>query len=80
MVQSVDSSEEFFRKLYIELIRDDEIYKGVGGYLKRASRAVRNRLTRLRGVSLEGGIEIDAHDNIDYFHECYELVRDFSNK
>ena len=80
VVQSVDSSEVFFRKLYSELIRDDEIYNGVGGYLKRASHAVMNRLSRLRGVSLEGGIEIDAQDNIDYFHECYELIRDLSDK
>lgn len=80
VVQSVNSSEEFFRKMYSELIRDTEIYNGISGYVKQMGHAVRNRFTRLRGVSLEGGIEIDAQDNIDYYNECYELIRGFERK
>jgi hypothetical protein len=79
-VQGVDSSEDFFHRLYHELICDHDIYHGAQSYLKQASHAIIRYLNRVRGVSIEGEIEVDAHDVMDYYHECYKLMQKFNGK
>lgn len=79
IVQSVDSSEEFFKKLYNELINDDEIFEGIEGYLKRTTGIVRHYLGRLTGISTEG-FDVSPNDNINYYQECLDLMEFFKNK
>lgn len=80
IIQSVDSSELFFSKLFKALISDEDIYTGATGYLKRTSHSFKEVISRLRGISLEGGVQIDAKNSIDYYHECYELLTHLENK
>ena len=79
-VQSVDNSKQFFRQLFTELIRDDAIYSGAEAYYKHASYALKVFFSKLRGVSIEGGLNIDAHDSINYYHECNELLSHLKDK
>ncbi len=80
IIQSVDSSELFFNKLFKALISDENICTGLTGYIKRASHSLKDFISRLRGISLEGGIQMDAKNSIDYYHECYELLTYLENK
>lgn len=80
IIQSVNSSELFFRNLYAELIRDDAIFDGIDGYIKRTSHVVKSTFSKLRGISIEGGFNMDAHDSIDYYHECFELITHLKGK
>ncbi len=80
VIQSVYSSEDFFRLLYRELITDHEIYRGAKSYLKQTTHTVIRYLNRIRGVSIEGEIEIGKQDLIDYYCECYKLMQKFEGK
>jgi len=79
-IQSVNSSDDFFRRLYRELICDHEIYQGAQSYIKQATHAVTRYLNRVRGVSIEGEVEIDAQDIINYYCECHKLMQKFEGK
>jgi len=86
IVQSINSSEEFFKKLYGELIDDKEIYAGVKGYLKYASLSVSNYIRNFREVSFEvfplpikGKLQLSSAE-INYYDECMALMQSFKNK
>ena len=79
IIQSVDSGGLFFKKLYAKLIQDKAIFEGASGYFKNASHAVRSAISKISGISLEG-IKIDAENSIDYFHECFELIKQLKDK
>ncbi len=76
IVQSVNSQEEFFKKLYNELIEDKEIFEGVERYLKKASSTLRSYASRVSGVSLDG-ITVNPDEVIDYYEECIKLIASF---
>ena len=76
IVQSVETEEEFFKKLFNELINDEEIFSGVGGYLKRVGTTLGGYISRIRGVSTEG-LSINPHEVIDYYQETIALIKDF---
>ena len=77
IVQSVDSSDEFFKKLFNELLNDQQIIKGIKGYLTRASNEVKKYSSRITGVSLNGSVDIGVNERIDYYYECTELIKNF---
>ena len=79
-VQSASSSHDFFQHLFKQLIKNDEIFQGVEGYKKRSSAGLNRLLSRFRGISLEGGLQIDNNEVIDYFTECKDLMNDFQGK
>jgi len=79
IIQSIESSESFFRQLYHDLICDDEIYGAVDSYIKQASHSVKSFFNRLRGVSLEG-MKMSAENNIDYYRECETLFSHLKSK
>ncbi|MFK5986747.1 MAG: hypothetical protein QM479_15170 [Pseudomonadota bacterium] len=75
IVQSVDSSEEFFKKLFNELLNDKDIFDGIGGYWARTGSTVKKYASRITGFSIEGSIELDPDEHIDYYHECLQLIK-----
>ena len=79
-IQGVNRGEDFFRLLYKELICDPDIYQGAERYFKQTTHAVKLCFNRLRGVSMEDGIKMDAHDSIDYYYECRTLISHFNDK
>ena len=76
IVQSVNSQEEFFKKLFNELIEDKEIFEGVNGYLKKATSTVKGYARRINGISLDG-ITINPDEVINYYEECIKLISSF---
>jgi len=77
IVQSVDNEEQFFKKLYNELISDKEIFEGVRGYLTKASANVKYYASKISGFSLQGKVEINSDASIDYYEECINLINNF---
>ncbi len=67
IVQSVASVEEFNKRLFDELMKNQQVYNGFDGFRKRANAEIKRYVTRLRSVSLEGGIEINDNENINYY-------------
>ncbi|MCJ8269900.1 MAG: hypothetical protein MJK04_10920, partial [Psychrosphaera sp.] len=45
-VMSVDSSEEFFKKLFNELIKNEAIFSGIQGFITRSSNSVKQYVSR----------------------------------
>lgn len=80
IVQSVDSSEEFFKKLYNELVGDKEIFEGIEGYWKRTTSSVKKYASRITGFSIEGSVEVGEDDTINYYDECMLLIEHFDKK
>jgi len=80
IVQSVDSSEEFFKKLYNDLVSDKEIFDGADGYWKRTTSSVKKYASRITGFSIEGSVAIGDDDTIDYYTECMSLIEHFDKK
>lgn len=76
IVQSVNSQEEFFKKLFNELIEDKEIFEGLDRYFKKATSTVRAYASRIRTVSLES-ITINPDEIINYYEECIKLISSF---
>ncbi len=74
IVQSIDTSEEFFKNLYNQLINDKEIFNGIEGYIERAKATTRAYISKVSGVSLQGNITINPKENIDYYQELLELI------
>ena len=77
IVQSVDSSEEFFKKLFNELLNDKAIFDGISGYLTRTGNTVKKYTSRITGVNVNGSIDFDPNEHIDYYHECIQLITEF---
>ncbi len=76
-VQSVDSSEEFFKKLFNELIKNKEVFEGISGYFSKTTSHLRLYAKRITGFSLTGSVKINPDENIDYYTECTRLFEDF---
>jgi len=67
IVQSIDTSEEFFKKLYNDLVSDKEIFDGIEGYWQRTTSSVKRYGSRITGISIEGSVEIGDDDTINYY-------------
>jgi len=76
IVQSVNSQEEFFKKLFNELLEDTEILEGVGSYLAKTSATLRSYVSRISGISLDG-ITLNPEEVINYYEECIKLISSF---
>lgn len=76
IVQSVDSQEQFFKKLYNELLKDKEIYEGISGYFTKASAYTKYYASKISGVSIEGQVDI-KEASINYYEECIKLIESF---
>ncbi len=74
IVQSVNSQEEFFKKLFNELIEDKEIFEGVSGYLTRISPVVNSYINRVNGIK---GVTLKDPMPINYYKECIKLIESF---
>jgi hypothetical protein len=72
-VMSVDSSEEFFKKLFNELVKNEEIFSGIKGYLTRGTSTLRQYISRISGFSVTGSLTVNQDDRIDYYQECQRL-------
>jgi energy-coupling factor transporter ATP-binding protein EcfA2 len=77
IVQSVDTSEEFFKTLFNTLIQDKEIFDGLDGYWQRTTTSVKHYISRITGFSLEGNFELREEESIDYYQECMALLGHF---
>ncbi len=73
-VQSVDSINEFFKQIYKLLLEDDSIFGFYERHFKKAKGAVKNFISRIRGISTEG-IEIDPEEQVNYYNECEILLK-----
>jgi hypothetical protein len=73
-VQSVDSTNEYFKQLYKMLLEDNSIFGFCDSYFKKAKGAVKSFISRVRGLSTEG-IEIDPNEHVDYYLECEHLLK-----
>lgn len=80
IVQSIDSSEEFFKKLYNELVGDKEIFDGIEGYWTRTSSLVKQYASRITGFTIDGSVEVGEEDTINYYKECMLLIKYFDKK
>ena len=76
-VESVDSQEEFFKRLFNELISDKEIFEGISGYLTRATSSVKEYIVKISGFSISGNIKIDHNESINYYEEFIKLIESF---
>ena len=79
IVQSVNSQEEFFKKLFNEFIEDKEIFEGINGYLKKASSTLRSYVSKINGISLDG-ITLNNNESINYYEECINLIKSFKTE
>jgi hypothetical protein len=75
---SVDSSEEFFKKLFNELIKNEAIFSGIKGYLTRGTNTLRKYVSRISGFSVTGDITVNSSESIDYYNECHRLFEALS--
>lgn len=81
IVQSVNSEEEFFKKLYNELLNDREIFNGVKGYFTRSTAAVQRYAYRITGITiLDVNVNMGQHETINYYEECIELIQSFKTE
>ena len=80
IVQSIDTSEEFFKKLYNDLVSDKEIFDGIAGYWERTTSSVKRYGSRITGISIEGSVEIGDEDTINYYEECLSLLKHFDRE
>jgi len=80
IVQSVDTSEEFFKKLYNALLDDKEIFDGLNGYWKRTTSSAKRYASRITGFSIEGSVEVGEEETINYYDECMLLIEHFDKK
>lgn len=76
-VESVDSQEEFFKRLFNALISDKEIFEGISGYLTRATSSVKVYIVKITGFSINGNIKIDHNESINYYEEFIKLIESF---
>lgn len=79
-VQSATHSNEFFEKLFKELIKNNTVFAGMNGFTQRASAGLKNIISRVRNITLEGGFEIDKTANIDYYTELQTLIKALTEK
>ena len=71
IVQSVNSQEEFFKKLFNELIEDKEIFDGVSGYLTRISPVVNSCISRVNGIK---GVTLKDTTPIERIYKIYTSI------
>lgn len=74
IIQSVDTSEEFFKKLYNELISDKTIFEGLDGYFKRTSSNIRAYASKISSFSIHGTVKINTEENINYYEESIKII------
>ena len=79
-VQSATHSNEFFEKLFKELIKNNTVFAGMNGFTQRASAGLKIIISRVRNITLEGGLEIDKTANIDYYTELQTLIKALTEK
>ena len=75
IVQSVSSQGEFFKKLFNELINDNQIYSRIDQWVNNATTALKQYVTRIKSVNLGGTIELDKEASLDY-HDLIQQVFD----
>lgn len=80
-VQSIDTSEEFFKSLFNELIKNEEIFNGVAGYLRKAKNVLKCYVSRISGFSMMSGeVKVGSDESINYYDECSRLFDSFEIK
>ena len=77
-VQSVDSSDEFFKKLFNELIKNAAVFKSVEQYLQGIKQNLKNYITRITDVEfsitkLSAKVTVGDSEPIDYYQECLAI-------
>ncbi len=78
IVQSVESIEEFNKRLLDELIKDQQIFNGLDGFKQRAGATVKKHLSRVKTIS-QKGVELNKDVTIDYYAELNELFDELKN-
>lgn len=72
IVQSVESIDEFNKKLFTTLIKNQHVYNIVSGYIKRASTTLKRIIGGIKGVKVDG-VDLSGEDSIDYYDELNNL-------
>lgn len=73
-VQSIDSVNEYFKQLCKILLEDNSIFGFYERHFKITKGAVKNFISRIRGLSTEG-ITIDPEEHVDYYLELVHLLK-----
>lgn len=74
IVQAVDDENEFYKRLFNELIEDKQIFGQLEGYLRQGSKIVRDYVNRIRSIGTNE-VTFDHSASLDYRHELHELVQ-----
>lgn len=74
IVQSVDRQNEFYKLLFNELVEDPKIFGHLGGYLRKASKVVKNYITSINAIG-KNGVSFDRSASLDYEAELKRLIR-----
>ncbi|MCI5168396.1 MAG: ATP-binding protein [Candidatus Electrothrix sp. GM3_4] len=74
IVQSVASVDEFNKRLFDELTKDQQIYGWFERSRKQINAGIKRQASRVQSISLEGGIKINPNENIDYYAERNALL------
>ena len=77
-VQSVDSINEYFKKIYTTLLDDDNIFNFYKKYFQKTKGMLRIFASKIRGISTKG-IEIDPEKRVEYYSECINLLKTLPN-
>ncbi len=78
IVQSVDSIDAFNKNLFNTLIKNQDIYNSISGYLKRSGNAIKKIVSQIRGLSIEG-VELNGEDTLNYFEELKVLFEELTS-
>ncbi len=78
IVQSVTSTEEFYKKLFNELIKDKDIFSGTDAFLKRSTASLRSYISRVTGFKVDG-VELGKEESICYKDSLFNLVEELAN-
>jgi hypothetical protein len=77
IVQSVDTSERFYKKLFNELITDSDIYNSVKKIWKKSSTTIRGYISRIKEVKFEG-VDLSGEEKINYYELLNGLLKELS--
>lgn len=74
IVQSVDRENEFYKLLFNELVDDPKIFGHLEGYLRKASKVVKEYINSISTLGTNG-VSFDRSASLDYEAELKKLIR-----
>jgi len=74
IVQSVDQENEFYKRLFNELVEDKKIFGQLEGYFRQASKVVKDYINRISAIGTNE-VTFDNSASLDYESELKQLIR-----